>query len=248
LLVVVIGTRQVLTTSPFDIAAARFNYDGQVDNTFGTNGIMSFAVTDTDIFDGAILPDNRIVLVGRQQNSCAIFRLNSNGSLDNTFANSGLATLNFTNNLSNYSSCTAVRRFANQSSLIVLGESSEGGTPDFGVAKVLENGNVDSSFNGGKFTIDFGFQDYANTVRFDFDQKIYVSGRSTIGSTQDRISVARLNSNGTPDSTFGISGKFFYNFPTTTNPRAMAIAPSGKIVFTGLQNTGGGLFMLSQTK
>lgn len=71
---------------------ARFNNDFTTDNTFGTNGNVLLAFgNDAQARSIALQSDGKIVVVGHQitPKQSVIVRLNTNGSLDNTFFSNG---------------------------------------------------------------------------------------------------------------------------------------------------------------
>jgi uncharacterized delta-60 repeat protein len=78
-----------------DFAAARYDAFGALDTSFSGNGIHSFGIgIGDDSADGvAIQPDGKIVLAGRCETASSydfcVARLNSDGTLDNTFSVNG---------------------------------------------------------------------------------------------------------------------------------------------------------------
>lgn len=83
----------------FDIAVLRFNANGELDSTFGSDGIVL-----TDLGGNAtaravaIQPDGKIVVAGqavyKDSGSFLVARYNTDGTLDPTFAEDGLANSN----------------------------------------------------------------------------------------------------------------------------------------------------------
>jgi uncharacterized delta-60 repeat protein len=67
------------------------------------------------------------------------------------------------------------------------------------------------------------------------DGKIVVAGYTQDG---EDVAVARLNTNGSLDATFGIGGKATVDFGVATFGNAVALARNGRIVVAG-QKTGG---------
>ncbi len=99
-------------TEPLDteFAVARFNADGTLDSTFGTNGVAkvdlgpSSATTREILWDMERDASDRLVLFGskkgdgdRIDNDRVTVRLTANGALDTTFATEGVHTLNISN-------------------------------------------------------------------------------------------------------------------------------------------------------
>lgn len=86
------------------VAIVRLNTNGSLDTTFGTAGIVQnlpFAVEDA--FGLSLQSSGKIVTGGRvftatTDSDFALIRLNSNGTLDTTFSNGGIATTPFSSN------------------------------------------------------------------------------------------------------------------------------------------------------
>ena len=107
----------------------------------------------------------------------------------------------------------------------------------FALARYNTDGSLDSTFGtGGKVTTPIRtVRDYAVAVAVQ-GTKIVVAGYSdTNGAFLFDFAVARYNSNGSLDSTFGTGGIVTTNIGTGSDiPRAVAIQPSdGKIVAAG---------------
>lgn len=104
--------------------------------------------------------------------------------------------------------------------------------------RVRANGGVlDSSFGGGSGTVitDFGTDGEANAMVIQADGKIVVAGRSRpdSNSNHNTIALARYNTDGTLDPTFGNNGKAI----DTAQPSqafAVAVQSDGKILTSGL--------------
>jgi uncharacterized delta-60 repeat protein len=86
----------------------RYNADGNIDNSFGINGVFDSNISSANSFVTSInlLPNGKILVGGygyndnSNSNDFAILRLNSNGRIDNTFGTNGFTMTNFasTNN------------------------------------------------------------------------------------------------------------------------------------------------------
>jgi uncharacterized delta-60 repeat protein len=75
-----------------DFGIARYNTDGSLDSSFGGSGIVSLDLSGS--YDWAlrvkILPDGKILALGRAGKDLAMVRYNHDGSLDGTFGSSGI--------------------------------------------------------------------------------------------------------------------------------------------------------------
>jgi uncharacterized delta-60 repeat protein len=88
-----------------DFALLRYNYDGTVDPTFGTNGktYTNFAQNDDQINELLVQPGGRIVAVGLMNaginRNFALARYNLDGSLDKTFGACGTVVTDLGTNI-----------------------------------------------------------------------------------------------------------------------------------------------------
>src|SRR5262249_33808525 len=107
------------------------------------------------------------------------------------------------------------------------------GTTDFGLARYNSNGALDSTFGtGGKVKTNFSTFDYVGGLALQPDGKIIAAGMTAVNFNPS-FAVARYNSNGTLDTTFGIGGKETTGFASPAHASAAAVAARGKIVVAG---------------
>ena len=219
----------------FDFALVRYNSNGSLDNTFGTNGIVTTAIgSGTDWgHSAAIQSDGKIVVAGISNNGVnndfAIVRYNSNGSLDNTFGTGGKVT-------------TAIGVAADEGysvaiqsdgKIVVTGFSHNGTNNDFALVRYNTDGTLDNTFGaGGKAITDFGGTDEAYSVAIQSDGKIVGVGYSFTGG-YNYFTIVRYTSNGGLDNTFGTGGKVTNLIGNASNGYSVAIQSDGKIVATG---------------
>ncbi len=223
-----------------DFALARYNPDGSLDPSFGTNGLMTTNFGGADIiFEIIRQPDGKIIAVGVSDaggtNDFALARYNTNGSLDTSFGTNGLVTTNFGG------SDTALAAILQPDGKIVaVGQSDAGGTIDFALARYNPNGSLDTSFgtNGLVRTNLGGGTDSASSAALQPDGKIVVAGSSDAGGTVD-FAVARYNPNGSLDTSFGTNGFVLTNLGGTDVGSSMVLQSDGKIVVGGSSDAGG---------
>lgn len=177
------------------VAISRILPNGQPDGTFGTSGtvVLSSLVPDQNYASyGIILQNDKILVhairfIQDVQHQHVIFRLNSNGSLDTTFGNSG-----YTATKGTPPGRTFVR-MDNQSNIICY--SSDTGF----IQKFNLNGQPITSFgtNGVVSFVDANGYGYGgtNAVFVDSNNKILIALTS-----EDKLQ--RLNQDGTFDTTF----------------------------------------------
>ena len=102
------------------------------------------------------------------------------------------------------------------------------------------DGTPDATFGtGGQVAVPF--QAYAVTVQAD--GKILVGGTTRTVPANSTFALARYNTDGSPDASFGTGGLVTTSFDTTVGAvvYALAVAPGGKIVAAGSASTLSGL-------
>lgn len=186
---------------------------GSIDNTFNTGSGFNGTV-----FTIAIQSDGKI-LVGGQFSTYNgniannIIRLNSDGSIDNTF-NTGSGFNSYVNTL-----------LIQSDGKILCGGSFttyDGNTLNR-IIRLNSDGTIDNTFNTGS-----GFDSTVNTISIQSDGKILVGGYFNNYDGNTASGIIRLNSNGTIDNTFNIGSGF--NSPVLS----ITIQPDGKIICGGL--------------
>lgn len=219
-----------------------FAQPGSYDTTFSSDGIATTCQSITFFsFDAAFQSNGKIVCFGNTylQNGVNLIRYNTNGSLDTTFGDNGFLTNSvysiFPSNRAYYPRSMAIQ---SDNKIVIMGMLQSDAIPNgFWVARLLENGAVDTSFNGTGY-LDLGFGtliDQGRCIEMQPDGKILVAGRS--GNTGENFAMARLNMNGTLDTSFGIGGKVQTTFfGEQSNANSIVIQPDGKIILGGWTN------------
>jgi uncharacterized delta-60 repeat protein len=160
--IIVVGSVVLPATQSLDFAVARFNQNGTLDATFGTNGLATVNQSSQDIFNAVVVqPDNKIVAVGTtSQNNFefAAIRFNANGTLDQSFSNGGLFFLDL-DQFTSSQEFRAVTLFPNGRILIGGTALSNGGTevlvllePNGTFAQDFANNGVRREFLGQEST------------------------------------------------------------------------------------------------
>ena len=238
--------------SDTDFALARYNPDGSLDTTFGNGGTVTtdFFGTEDDIFSVLIQPDGKIVAVGSANDPANFYdfaaaRYLANGTLDSTFGTGGKVTTDFRNRGFDRAQSAALQA---DGKIVAAGfaTSVDGISENFAVARYTSSGVLDTTFsNDGKTQIDFGSccQD-AWSVLLQSDGKIVTIGFPNSEGSDSDFLLARLNSTGSLDTTFGIGGKVRTSFGNLGGGAYGGVLQAdGKIVAAGFQATtsGGGV-------
>ncbi|MCW5959046.1 MAG: VCBS repeat-containing protein [Pyrinomonadaceae bacterium] len=192
-------------------SVARFNSDGTLDSSF----VIS-QISGDPIYDIEIQPDGKILLigtiyVGAAQNPSAVVRLNSNGSIDGSFmqpSSTGVATKG---------------KIQSDGKILVGGTlSSIAGVTRTKLARLNSNGSVDSGFNPsitGQSTAEI------EDIIVKSDGKIIIAGYFTSVNGSAKNSIARLNSDGTTDTSFTANA--------STSVNSITPLPDSSILATG---------------
>src|SRR5206468_1460260 len=161
----------------------------------------------------------------------ALARYNPDGSLDSSFDSDGRVTTDFAGS---FDASSAVSREAD-GKLVVAGDAFTGTDYDFALARYNSNGSLDSTFDSdGRVTTDFANNsDEASALSIQADGKLVVAGDRDTGTDFD-FALARYNSDGSLDSTFGSGGRVTTDFAGSFDAAlALAIQADGKLVAAG---------------
>ena len=126
--------------------------------------------------------------------------------------------------------------------IVMVGGSSEvAGGSRFLVVRFTATGSLDTTFgNNGVVTLTFGgTNESGSSIAVQPDGKIVAGGQSSFSGTGTDMVVARLNPNGSLDSTFSTDGKVsvdfvdFQGFSQIDYLQVLKVASDGKIVVAG---------------
>jgi uncharacterized delta-60 repeat protein len=223
-----------------DFAIARFNADGTLDSSFGTNGktYVDFFASHDEANAVILQPDGRILAIGHAatvlgKNDFAVARLSSAGVLDTTFDTDGRVNVNVLGDVD----LAYAGALQPDGALVIVGEAAanNSNSPDTGLVRLTASGALDTTF-GGDGIVQIAYSpetDEASDVAIQADGKIVIVGPILVGSTLDFL-IARLNADGTRDNSFGSAGEVTTAFGTLQDfARALVIQPDGKIIAAG---------------
>ncbi len=238
-----------------NIVVARYLPGGTLDPQFGSQGIATIALPAADAGAGAgwtgqraALDSQGNIIIGAGGTSPvlgsfgAVIRLSSSGTQDLGFGQSGLALLNFAGGLS-ITSVDALLVQTNQQIVVAGGVGSS--DPRWLVGRLNAGGAIDTQFGtSGVASTTFGGGKNGETaygLAQQSDGRLLVIGGAGT-STSGGFDIARYNTNGTLDPSFGTGGQLTTAFPGTTYSTGLNIAVllSGEIVASGTAKNGTG--------
>lgn len=204
-----------------------FSYDGLLETDFGARETA---------YDVAIQgPDDRIVAVGNRcgDSGCdaAVARYFSWGALDSSFGGiDGKQVILYGPGLDNTAQAVVIQP---DGMILIAGYRDTGSGFDMVLYRLDYDGFLDPSFSGdGRASIDFGADEYAMDLALQADGKIVVAGSKLEAGLHD-FALARLNPDGSLDTTFSGDGKHTSNFGANDFAASMAIQSDGRIVVSG---------------
>jgi uncharacterized delta-60 repeat protein len=210
------------------IAVFRYLSNGTLDLSFSGDGKAIFS----DMFAAdqvALQSDGKIVVGGTLGGAgFNLARLNQDGTLDTSFDQDGWLS---DHNL-RVGSLRAIL-VQGDGKIVACGRNLD---DDFSVARYNANGSRDTSFGGGVGIVGFGFGNLETCTSItQWNGKLVLAGRrsSGIGIGDVDFAVARLNSNGTLDSSFDGDGRLTTGFGDNEEATDVAVQPDGKIVALG---------------
>ena len=215
-----------------NFAVARYNSNGTLDSTFGIGGrVITGFGGSAQVFAAGVQADGKIVVAGyvniNGNFNFALARYNSNGTLDATFGTGGKKTTAFGTPSVAQANALRIQR---DGKIVLAGLTVVNNIANFALARYNGNGTLDGTFgSGGKVITDFGADDRAFSVALQGDGKIVAAGM-----TGSNFALARYNTNGTLDGTFGSGGKVITDFGGPTDiALGVAVRLDGKIVAVG---------------
>jgi uncharacterized delta-60 repeat protein len=234
------GKVVIVGGTPADFILARFNADGSLDSSFDADGKVTTDMVSNEQEEAlgvAIQPDGKIVVVGYTgtpgpggPSSFALARYNTDGSLDASFGSGGKIVSGVLGN----AYAIAIQ---SDGKIVVAGDvpiSNGADFANFALARYDANGSLDASFGpGGQFTTDIGGgTNTARNIVLQANGAIVVSGEpfGTFNGS-DHTDIVRYDTNGNPDTNFGVGGKLTLNGARVGE--GLALQGDGKFVLVG---------------
>ena len=197
----------------------------QLNASFGNNGVVKISLDDfTEPVSVLKLNNDSLLLLANVTHNdtsiktdFALIKLTPDGAVNLSFGQNGNVRYDFNGmDISNANSLLVL----DDEKILVLGSGHVQNNTSFIPAclmKLFADGKIDSAFGtNGTLNLQFdGIEEFPRVLKKAAGGKIIIGGFSTDSSHThaDVPAIARMNQNGTLDSSFGFNGKAYLRFP-----------------------------------
>ena len=183
--------------------------------------------------------DGKILVAGISQDGTGfhqvVVRYLSDGTLDGTFDSDGVASSNMVNGMPDWFADMAIQ---SDGKILAVSSNYTGSANEFRVVRFNQNGSIDTSFDSdGVVNLSLGSLDNrGRSIAVQADGKILVSGQTGDGTgNSNDLALARLNPNGSLDTSFSGDGLTTTNFGLSEYQAGsgLVVQADGKILLAG---------------
>ncbi len=222
----------------YDFVIIRYKPNGNLDSSFGLNGIVIKDLGDDEYANTmALQADGKILIAGSASNGnnqdFTVLRYDTNGTIDNTFGSSGKVMIPMATGTEDI----PISMLVQPDGKIVLGGFSFNTTTfinKISIARISATGVLDNTFgSSGKILSSLNAAgDMVFSIALQSDGKILATGSSD--RTTSDILLLRYTASGLPDNTFGTSGVVYTGFGNKADQGiSVAVQANGKIWVSG---------------
>ncbi|MBL4662956.1 MAG: T9SS type A sorting domain-containing protein [Flavobacteriaceae bacterium] len=216
------------SSSSHNIMLARYLSNGNLDPSFGNDGIAITDLGDDDRFrDMEILNNGKILILGTSKVNgykLTFIQHLPDGSLDPSFGNNGILVTNKTV----LSDAVLTLNVLEDNKILVSGEI--GG--EIKLLKYESDGNLDLSFGDDGVVITTPSSSYKSPLDIDAEGKIIVGLNRSVGNNESEGYLKRFLPDGSLDTSFGINGEAIINY-VNFRPVSIIIQPNQQILILG---------------
>ena len=222
----------------YTAVVTRYTADGAFDDTFGVDGIV-FLPDDLSFlpYSVVVAPDGKILIGGGASTAwyvprnCTIYRLNPDGSLDNTFGNDGRSILQ----VGTYTEHIVAMEMQPDGKIVGVGRTqSQTNIGGIVVMRITDEGNMDPSFGfNGHIIKNYGYTVLqVKKINILPDGKILLAGDIGKNGKNDYC-LYKFDSAGMVDTDFGTNGiKVIDLGSDTESVTGVCFQPDGKTILS----------------
>ena len=241
------------------IALIRITADGAIDTSFNASGAHPGFIyedpspnsTANNILYGGkrigvnIVTGNNILVsttsFGPDGGDIIFYRYDSDGDDDAAFGTAGSVMRDLGRNSEDI---LADIKIAADGRIVIVGWNEDSGDADFMVARFMSDGSLDPSFGSGGAVFDYygstfmppaqdGTAQYLHGLALNSDNSVVVTGNIHAAGTSTEFVVAKYESDGDVDTTFGDQGYYRTTLITVETGERVHIQSDGKIIVSG---------------
>lgn len=230
-----------------DIFLLRYNSNGTLDKSFGTEGLARHSWGGVDLLtEISAKSDGKIVIVGTSNAKgtadIVVARYNADGTPDKSFNKSGRTHVDVYNSQADIG--VSLKHVDGGKILAVGTTRNSQGNGDFALLRLTSSGKLDKTFSGdGKLKKSMGGNDVVTDLSLDSSKRPVVLGYTSRNAADSKTTaiVARFNSNGSLSESFGTEGVFRATdvASDTVVPQDLHVLSDGRIIVVGLADVGG---------
>lgn len=222
----------ILCLSLFASSFAIGQFNGELDSTFGKNGVVVHDYNQQeDVISKAIFASNGKIYLGgytfdNNDPNMLIMSLNADGSLNTSFGNNGAREIDYANGERDY-----LRDMVELSNgnILAVGSHGDFASSDRLIAVYKPDGSHDGTFNQSGYIIEGGnYSDGLTSCMALSNGNMLVAGYSSDAAGSD-VLLAVYKPDGTLDNNFGFNGKLSMDY--ATNERITAIITASPTKF-----------------
>lgn len=197
-----------ITSTSDEAVLIRYSADGELDTSFGSDGVVQIAFDDAGIDVNTTMrfaqqSDGKlIVAAGSETGDIALARVTSDGELDPTFAGGGLAAIQIAGGI--YIWVDAIGIGPEDEVIIAMARNVS--RDQMSIVRFDRDGEKDLTFSGGRRDLDLGTGHNSSRVRPFADGSMLVAGAAYETEPPAVPFLVRLTATGALDTSFGDGG------------------------------------------
>lgn len=245
--IIVAGMGKLSLTADYDLLIIRFNLDGSLDTTFGTNGYTMVSYGSNNDEPVEILNDTagNTFIYSEHNYDYYFTKLDSNGVVDSSFGNNGILYTNtYSPGASNSNSDKPIYKvfLQNDGKFLFAGAKRNSSTNNFEsfLERKLQDGTYDNSF-GVNGELVFANTEHTSVRNFEYDYDnnsiLVLHEFDNVNFTNDRVFLSKIQINdGSLILGFannGITNQYQFSGAPRLGVRHISTLPDSKIIIAG---------------
>lgn len=226
----------------FDMIILRYKTNGQLDTTFGKNGIVKINLNVADFLHSMLLQkDGKILVIGitrkdniEENSKVVVLRYNSKGTLDYKFGKKGIVEVDSITSLSSNEDSSFLLQ--PDGKILIAGYYENGKGKEIIVQRLNQNGTLDFSFSENGILRITQKELTLKSFFLQPDGKIFLVLEKWMNDLESQINIFQYNNNGTLDLSFGKNGIWIPNTLCKECPADVILQPDGKILYQFLKD------------